>query len=192
MNIRLRTLLVGAVVVAAALIPTPARAETCTDLPGSTTGATLTVGGQDHRIPGISRIQLCTQGAGPIGGLPAISSEPYYPCVTLCYSVILTGSPGGGDGYVALRYYADDQPRQVSVPIPGGGPSTERCLIGVGSPEARSDCETKLSIDDAPIPFCSRDLPFCIPPEGTLLETVDQTLYWVCWEALPDPLINCI
>ncbi|HEX2058211.1 MAG TPA: hypothetical protein VHI71_07565 [Actinomycetota bacterium] len=166
---RNRALRVIAVVSMAAVslsVPTAARAESCTGLPGSTTGATLEAGGQTVRIPALSGLQLCTQGGGPIGGLPALSTEPSGNCVDPCYSLILTGSPGGGDGYVVLRYYADDQPQQVGVPIPGGGPSTERCLVGVGSPEARSDCEVKLSIDRVPTPRPICLGRFCVPPEG--------------------------
>ncbi|MDQ4125082.1 MAG: hypothetical protein M3134_05715 [Actinomycetota bacterium] len=165
-----------AMVAGSLAVMSPAHAETCTDLPGGTTGATIEAGGQTVRVPAISRLQLCSQGGGAIGGIPVLSTEPSGECWSPCYSLILTGSSGGGDGYVMLRYYADDQPGQIGVPIPGGGPSTERCLVGVGAPKARADCEVKVSLDSAPIPLCVRDLPFCVPPEEGWL---DRTIPWL-------------
>ncbi len=186
----LRILVLTAGVVATVGIPGVARAETCTDLPGSTTGATIEAGGERVRVPALSRLQLCTQGGGPIGGIPMVSTEPTGGCWEFCYTVILTGSSGGGDGYVVLRYYADDQPGQVGVPVPGGGPSTERCLVGVGSPQARSDCEVKVSLDRAPVPICVRDLPVCIPPGGSIDEIVDWLLGQWCIDP-NNPFVIC-
>ncbi len=177
--------LVALCMVAGSLAATSAahasHAETCTPLPGGTTGATIEGGGQRVRVPALSSLQLCHQGGGPIGGIPMLSTEPSGNCWSACYSVILTGSPGGEDGYVVVRYYADDQPGQVGVPIPGGGPSTERCLVGVGSPEARSDCEVKVSLDEVPIPLCVRDPGICVPPEeGTIDALVEWAKDWLC------------
>ncbi len=174
----LRSVAVVSVVVASLALPSAARAETCTPLPGGTSGATIEAGGQQVRIPTIWGLQLCTERPGA-PGVVRIDYAPTDSCVNSCYSVIVGGDDGAG-GHVAIRYLADGTPDAIVIPLsPGGSGQPERCVVGIGSPAARGDCDVKVSLDNAPPgpPFCINDSPFCIPPENPI--TFDELMEWL-------------
>lgn len=137
----LAQLVVVAAVGSVIAIPGPAHAEECITVPIGSPGVTIEAGGQSHRIPALASASVCYQ----LSGLPGI------PWVRMEYggaSVVITG--GSSDsGHVAFRYVADGVTNEVKITIPplgsGGG---ERCLVGVGSPSARPDCEVKIHVDD--------------------------------------------
>lgn len=149
----------GMVLVAAALPMSPARADTCVPLPGTSPGATIEVGSEQVRVPSISGIHVCVQLPG-LPGIPWVSTEG---CGSPCASVVVT-SGSSATGYVVVGYTTDGVPQQVAVPIPGTGGGAETCLAGVGAP-ARSDCFVKVSLDNLPpvppLPTVSRP-PICV------------------------------
>ncbi|MDQ3915925.1 MAG: hypothetical protein M3323_11475 [Actinomycetota bacterium] len=136
---------VGAVLAAA----TAARAETCVELPG-TTGATIIVAGQEIRVPSTSGVAVCVEPGG-LPGLPRVDSS------SSATTIVLEGG-SGASGYVAVRYTLDGSPNQISVPIPGGGGGSERCLASVGE-WPRTDCLASVKIDDIPDPGPLPTLP---------------------------------
>lgn len=176
----------AAIVAAALVFPTPARAETCTPLPGGVSGATIEAGGQQVRIPSIWGLQLCTERPGA-PGLVRVDYAPTDSCVNSCYSVIVGGDDGGG-GHVAVRFIVDGTPDAVVIPLsPGGSGQPERCVVGIGSPAARGDCDVKVSLDNAPPgpPFCINDGPICIPPELPI--PFDDLMEWLLDQTCIEP-----
>lgn len=174
----LGTMLVVGAVAASTVAPTAARAETCVTLPG-TTGATVTVGDQDVRVPSTSGVAACIQQ----GGLPGI---PRVDSAGGAVSIVLGGGSSTA-GYVAVRYTLDGNADELRVPIPGGGSGGEICLASVGE-NVRADCLVKVAVDDLPTPppvpttppiptapplpeedpFCHRST--CIPYGGSVLQ----------------------
>jgi hypothetical protein len=174
----LRVMAIGAVVAASLAAPSAARAETCTPLPGGTSGATIEAGGQTIRIPTIWGLQLCTERPGA-PGVVRVDYAPTDSCVNSCYSIIV-GGDDAGSGYVAIRYISDGTPGDITIPLsPGGTGQPERCIVGIGSPAARPDCDVKVSLDNAPPgpPFCINDSPICIPPETPIV--LDDLIDWL-------------
>ncbi len=179
---------VGAVLAGA----TAARAESCVELP-PTTGATITVAGQEIRVPATSGVAACVE-LGGLPGLPRVDSD------SGATSIVLEGG-SGASGYVAVRYTLDGSPNEIRVPIPGGGGGSERCLASVGE-FPRTDCLVKVKIDDIPdpgeiiptlppvspepLPTVSPE-PICTRPTGCL--PPDDPVMWVC-NRFPE-LLSC-
>ncbi|MDQ4025325.1 MAG: hypothetical protein M3217_07530 [Actinomycetota bacterium] len=157
-----------AAAVAVPLTAGTAQAESCVTLPG-TTGATIEAGGQTIRVPATSGVAVCVEPGG-LPGLPRVETGG------TATSVIL-GAGSSSSGYVAVRYTLDGNSNEISVPIPGGGGGSERCLASVGSP-ARWDCDVKVSVDELPT----------LPPTPTLPPVSPEPLPTL--PPIQDPLCN--
>ncbi len=177
---------VAAVVTGAIASPTAAFAESCLSLPVSTTGLTISGGGQEVRVPAYSDLQVCLQ-------LPGVVGTPRVESSGGATSVIVYQS-GASDGYVAARGTADGAAWETRVPVPGvgGGGSGETCVFSIGAP-ARHDCEFKISFDE---PVCAD--PICVPPGSTnpkdliayVKGVVEELLSGICFD--PDnPFVTC-
>jgi hypothetical protein len=115
------------------VVPPRAHAVTCQSVPGSTPGTDISIGGQPHRVPGVSNVKVCVD-TGSIG-LISVSFAGNGYCDVGCFSVLI---PGGGIDLagVTISYALDGSPRSTTVD-PGGTPGGEGgCLLSVGGPEA--------------------------------------------------------
>ena len=166
--------LVALAILGALVVPSPAQAATCTPIPGSTTGVTIEAAGQEVRVPSLSGLTLCYEGAGLIG-LPRVDGG--YGCEVAC---LVLGSGSGTDGYVRLYYSVDGSASSIGAPIPGGGGGSESCLLGIGLP-ARSDCLIKVSPDEIPDP---PPIP-PIPPVPPIPPIPDQVCVSSLRECIP-------
>lgn len=121
------------------VVPSQARAATCQSVPGSTPGTDISIGGQPHRVPGVSNVKVCAD-TGSVG-LVSVSFDGNGYCNFGCFSVLIPGSEVDLAG-VTISYALDGSPRSTTVD-PGGAPGgDEGCLLSVGGP-------------DAPYPSCS-------------------------------------
>lgn len=178
----LRISMVAVGIVSAVVVPGTAQAEECVGIPVGTPGATLDAGGQEIRIPALGGPAICVEASVGGIGMPSVSFAPSGNCDP-CYSVVQRGSSGENGGYVALRWSVENEIEEIRVPLGGTSPTPERCLVSVGAPEARTDCEVRLSLDQAPGPICLTTPEWCL---GEPLR-LDQVL-----EALEDALcIKC-
>lgn len=126
----LTLLLVGSTVFAAA---PAAQATTCQSVPGATPGTDVRILGEDHRVPAISNIRVCSDGA--TAPLVAVDLAGHGTCLSPCLSVLLVGDDLDV-GPVTVSYAEDGVARTVTNDPPGaGGPGSE-CLLSVGSPDA--------------------------------------------------------
>jgi hypothetical protein len=102
-------------------------------VPGSTPGTDVRLAGQDHRVPGISNIRVCSDGA--TAPLVAVDLAGHGYCLSPCMSILLDGNDL--DVGAITLYYSKDGVVQTSTtdPSPVDGPGDE-CLLSVGSPDA--------------------------------------------------------
>lgn len=122
-------LVVSAVLAAAP----PARAATCQSVPGSTPGTDVRILGEDHRVPAISNISVCSDGATV--PLVAVDLAGHGYCSSPCLSVLLVGDDLDV-GRVTLSYQEDGVVRSVTNDPPGSAGPGNECLLSVGSPDA--------------------------------------------------------
>lgn len=140
----------------------PAHAA-CTTVPASTPGSTVRLAGQDHRIPSISGISVCTAG----GSVPLVWVEASGGSCSLgCLSIGLTGD-GAEAGSVTISYQVDGSPASRTVEPGGVGGPGDSCLLSVGAPQA-------------PRPTCFNALNVEVPEEDV------QELEDVACETIPD------
>lgn len=148
---------------AAGLWASPAaQAAVCQNVPGSTPGLDVSVGGQPQRVPGVSGVSVCVD----TGAVPLVTAtfDGRGNCTWSCFSVIV---PGGSSSLptVTLSYRLDGvlQTRTIGGgTVPGGG---EACLLSVGGP-------------DAPYPTCPPGVALGIDEDPTagVLEDVQQNV----------------
>ncbi|MDQ3953598.1 MAG: hypothetical protein M3279_11660 [Actinomycetota bacterium] len=122
----------------------PAHAA-CTTLPVSTPGTTVRIAGEDHRVPAISNVSICTSD----GSVPFVWVETSGGfCTTACLSIGLAGSDADA-GSVTISFRADGNEVSRTVSPGGVGGPGDACLLSVGSPQApRPDCPNAVSVDD--------------------------------------------
>lgn len=129
-------------------VASPAQARSCTAVPGSVTGTDVTILGDRYRVPWISNIQVCTDGASaPLVGVET-SGNGY--CSTTCLSVLLRGDDADA-GAVTISYREDGTTRSQTLNPGGVGGGSDTCLFSIGSPEAPYPwCTIALGPDELP------------------------------------------
>jgi hypothetical protein len=185
---RAAAILVTGMVTGMLVTAAPAQAATCTSVPGSVTGTDVTILGDRYRVPSISNIQVCTDGASaPLVGVET-SGNGY--CSSACLSVLLQGDDTDA-GAVTISYREDGSTRSHTVDPGGTGGGSDTCLLSVGSPEAPyPSCALALGPDELPDPndFLPDDLPGVddlpdpndLPDANELLQPVRDMLPDVC------------
>ncbi|MDQ3982887.1 MAG: hypothetical protein M3271_09450 [Actinomycetota bacterium] len=123
-----------AALVGALLVWAPsAEAATCQNVPGSTPGTDVRLAGQDHRVPAISNIRVCSDGA--TAPIVAVDLAGHGNCLSPCLSILLDGNDLDV-GAITLSYSKDGVVQTSTTdPSPVDGPGDE-CLLSVGSPDA--------------------------------------------------------
>lgn len=145
-----------------------ARAATCQSVPGSTPGTDVRILGEDHRVPAISNIRVCADGA--TAPLVAVDLAGHGYCLSPCLSVLLVGDDLDV-GPITVSYQEDGVTQSTTNDPPGaGGPGSE-CLLSVGSP-------------DAPYPTCLNAIgPDLGDPLGNVGDQVDAAVSGAVAEA---------
>lgn len=117
----------------ASVAASPAQAATCVSVPGGTPGSDVRIAGQDHRVPEIANVRVCSDGA--TAPLVTVDLAGHGNCLSLCFSVLLEGNDLDA-GAITLSYTSDGAPQSSTTnPPPVDGPAGE-CLLSVGSPDA--------------------------------------------------------
>lgn len=137
-------LLVGAVAVTAG----PAQAATCTSVPGGTIGTDVSILGDDYRVPAITNITVCADGAS--APLVGVETTRLGSCISPCLSVLLRGDDADAGG-VTITWREDGSSRSQTVNPGGVGGGSDVCLLSVGSPDApRTNCAVAIGPDGVP------------------------------------------
>lgn len=158
---------------ASALVAAPAHAATCTTVPGSTPGTNLTIAGDDYRVPAISHISVCRDGAAvPLVGVETSGGD----CSAACLAVVTTGDDTDS-GEITISYRTDGVTTSRTVDPGGTGGPGDSCLLGVGAPEApRSDCFFAVEPDAGLIEDVEDTVAGAIEDAGQAAEDVEQTI----------------
>ncbi len=143
----------------------PAQAATsCVNVPGSTPGLNLSIGGQPHRVPGVSNVVVCSDtGYVPLVG---VTLDGRGNCTWGCFSVVAQGGSIDPPA-LTISYALDGVTKSTTVGGGDGGPGTETCLLSVGG---------RL----APYPTCEGvgvGIDHPNPAEG-VLATVQEQIEW--------------
>lgn len=122
-----------------------AEAATCVSVPGGTPGFDVSIGGQPHRVPAISGIQVCAGGST----LPGVTVEQWGGnCYYGCLSVLVGGGSADPEG-ISVSYRADGVTQSFGVNPGGVGGGDQICVLSVGVPDAPyPTCNVALGIDD--------------------------------------------
>lgn len=124
-----------------------AQAATCVSVPVSTIGTDVSLLGDRYRVPAVSGIRVCADGAST----PLVAVETSGgSCSSGCLSVLLQGNDTDA-GAVTIYYSTDGTSHSETVNPGGAGGGSDTCLLSVGSPDAPyPNCAVAIGPDGLP------------------------------------------